>query len=113
MSARTLAVIQPMTKGQPRWGAPRLQGELLKLESKVATTTLPIDLRATREDRAPRQTGSVFLKNHTRAVWACDLLPVIDLCFRTVEGFCAFELASRRMVNFGVTRQPSDAGVAQ
>ncbi len=46
-------------------------------------------------------------------MWACDFLPVIDLFFRTVFVFFIIELGSRRVVHFGVTRNPTDAWVAQ
>jgi putative transposase len=53
------------------------------------------------------------LKNHAKELWACDFLPVLDLCFRTVYVFFLIELSSRRVVHFGVTRHPTDVGVAQ
>jgi putative transposase len=46
-------------------------------------------------------------------IWACDFLPVIDLFFRPLSLFFVVELASRRVVHFGVTRYPSDAWLAQ
>jgi putative transposase len=53
------------------------------------------------------------LKNHAKDIWACDFLPVIDLWFRPLYLFFIVELASRRIVHFGVTRSPPDAWVAQ
>jgi transposase InsO family protein len=38
---------------------------------------------------------------------------VIDLCFRPLYLFFIIELASRRVVHFGVTRSPTDEWVAQ
>ncbi len=65
--------------------------------------------------RAPTQNWSVFLKNHANAerVWACDFLSTIDLFFRPIYPFFIVELASRRIVHFGVTAHPTDAWVAQ
>src|SRR5919201_1090462 len=113
LSAETLALIQQMAKDNRLWGAPRIRGELLKLGIKVATATIQKYMRAARPERAPSQTWPVFLKNHAKDVWACDFLPVIDLFFRTSYVFFVIELASRRVMHFGVTRNPSDAWVAQ
>src|SRR5581483_5402877 len=93
--------------------AQRIRGELLKLGIKVATATIQKYVRTARPGRAPSQTWSVFLKNHAKDVWACDFLPVIDLFFRPLYLFFVVELASRRVVHFGVTRHPSDDWVAQ
>ncbi len=113
LSADTIALIQQMAKENRLWGAPRIRGELLKLGITLATATIQKYMRAARPDRAPSQTWSVFLKNHAQAIWACDFLPVIDLCFRTIYVFFIVELGSRRVVHFGVTRNPTDAWVAQ
>src|SRR4030095_11098832 len=113
LSADTIALIQQMARDNRLWGAPRIRGELLKLGIKVATATIQKYMRAARPDRAPSQTWPGFLKNHARDVWACDFLPVIDLFFRPLYLFFVVELASRRVVHFGVTRHPTDAWVAQ
>jgi putative transposase len=113
LSTETIALIQQMAKDNRLWGAQRIRGELLKLGIKVATATIQKYMRTARPSRAPSQTWSVFLKNHAKDVWACDFLPVIDLCFRPLYLFFVVELASRRVVHFGVTRHPSDDWVAQ
>lgn len=92
LSAETIALIQRMAKENRLWGAPRIRGELLKLGIKVATATIQKYMRAARPERAPSQTWSVFLKNHAHGIWACDFLPVIDLCFRTLYLFFIVEL---------------------
>lgn len=63
--------------------------------------------------RSPSQTRRAFLKNHAGETWACDFLPVLDLFFRQTFIFFLIELASRRIVHFGVTAHPKDAWVAQ
>src|SRR3712207_8858206 len=50
---------------------------------------------------------------HTSALWACDFLPVTDVCFRPLYAFFVVALGSRRVAHVGVTRHPSDAWVAQ
>ncbi len=113
LSIETINLIQQMAKENLLWGAERIRGELLKLDLKAATTTIQKYIRLARPRRAPSQTWAVFLTNHTKDVWACDFLPVIDLFFRQMHLFFIMELASRRLVHFNVTAHPTDAWVAQ
>ena len=113
LTSELVALIQQMVVENPLWGAERIRGELLKLGLRVAKDTIQSHLRRTRLPRSPAQDWNTFLKNHVRDVWACDFLPVIDLFFRTVYVFFIIELGSRRVVHFGVTRDPTDAWVAQ
>jgi transposase InsO family protein len=54
--------------------------------------------------RSPRPRGQT---------WACDFLQTFDLFFRPVFAFFIVELASRRVVHVGVTRQRTEARDAQ
>jgi putative transposase len=54
-----------------------------------------------------------FLRNHASEMWACDFLQTYDLLFRSLFVFFIIELGSRRLVHFGVTRNPTDTWVAQ
>ncbi len=56
---------------------------------------------------------ATFWKNHAKDMWVCDLLPVIDLGVRPLYLFFIVDLASRRVVHFGVTRAPTDDWVVQ
>ena len=42
-------------------------------------------------------------------IWACDFLPVTDLCFRPLFAYFVIALGTRRVVHVGVTRHPTDA----
>jgi len=53
------------------------------------------------------------MHNHAAAIWACDFLPITDLCFRPLYAFFVIALGSRRVVHIGVTRHPTDAWVTQ
>src|SRR5215469_17849299 len=68
-----------------------------------------------RDARPPHsgQTWATFLRNHGQDIWAADFLAVTDLLFRPLYAFFVIELASRRVVQVGVTRHPTDAWVAQ
>ena len=58
-------------------------------------------------------TWATFLRKHASEIWACDFLQTYDVLFRTVFVFVIIELGSRRVVHFGVTRNPTDQWTAQ
>jgi putative transposase len=95
------------------WGAERIRGELLKLDIRVAKSTIQKYLRQARPPRHSGQPWGTFLRNHAHDIWACDFLPVTDLLFRPLYAFFVIALGSRRVVHVGVTRHPTDAWVAQ
>ena len=113
LASETIALIQQMARENSLWGVERIRGELMKLGIRVAKTTIQKYARLARPHPAHGQNWSTFLKNHAQIVWACDFLPVIDLFFRQIYAFFIIELASRRVVHFGVTSHPTDAWVAQ
>ncbi len=110
---KTIGLIKQMAMENRLWGTERIRGGLLKLGLRVAKRTTQKYMRGARPPRASNQTWGTFLKNHAQDIWACDLLPVMDLCFRQVLVFFIIELGSRRVVHFGVTRHPSEAWVTQ
>ncbi len=113
LSAETGALIQQMALENRLWGAERIRGELLKLGLAVAKHTIQKYITRVRPPKPATQTWAIFLKNHAKDIWACDFLHVIDLWFRPLHLFFIVELASRRIVHFGVTRLPTDECVAQ
>ena len=113
VESETIALIQQMARENRLWGAERIHGELIKLGIQVAKATIQKYIRLARLYPAPSQNWSTFIRNHAQLVWACDFLPVIDLFFRQIYAFFIIELASRRVVHFGVTSHPTDAWIAQ
>ncbi len=113
LSTETIALIQHLATENRLWGAERIRGELLKLGLAVGKRTIQEYIRSVRPSKPSSPTWATFLKMHTQDIWACDFLPVIDLWFRSVYLFFIVDLASRRVVHFGVTRCPTDAWVAQ
>ncbi len=95
------------------WDAEHIRGELLKLDIRVATSTIQKYMREARSPRGSGQTWATFLRNHATDIWACDFLPITNLLFRPLYAFFVIELASWRVVHVGVTRHPTDAWVAQ
>ena len=111
--AETIALIKEMACNNRLWGVKRVQGELLKLDIKVAKRTIQRYMRQARPPRPHGQTWATFIRNHADDIWACDFLQVTDVFFRPLFAFFITELATRRMVHVGVTRSPCDAWVAQ
>jgi transposase InsO family protein len=113
IAGETIALIKEMAVANPLWGAERLRGELLKLDIRVAKTTIQRHMRQARPPHHRGQSWATFLRNHAADLWATDFLPVTDVLFRPLYAYFVIELASRRVVHVGVTRHPSDEWVAQ
>jgi putative transposase len=106
------ALIKQMAEENRSWGAERIRGELLKLGVLVSKSTIQKYIYEVRKPGSPKQTWATFLRNHAREIWACDF-QTYDLFFQTLFVFVIIELGSRRLVRFGVTRNPTDAWLAQ
>jgi transposase InsO family protein len=113
LSPATIDLIQPMGKENPLWGAERIRGELLKVGIHVAKRTVQKYLRPIRANPVPSQTWATFLKTDAADTFACDFLPVADVLFRRLHLFFVVEMATWRVVPVGVTREPTQAWVAQ
>ncbi len=113
VSDETIALIRQMAAANRLWGAERIRGELHKLDIRVAKWTVQQYMRDARPPGRAGQTWATFLRNHAGDVRACDFLPVTDLLFRPLHAFFIVALGSRRVVQMGVTRHPTDARVAQ
>ncbi len=111
--AETVTLIKEMASNNRLWGADRIQGELLKLNIKVAKRTIQRYMRQTHPPRLSGQTWATFIRNHANDIWACDFLQVTDVFLRPLFGFIIMELGSRRIVHVGITRSPTDEWAAQ
>jgi len=113
LAPETVALIRELARANRLWGAERIRGELLKLDIRVAKSTIQRYLRQARPPRRAGQPWATFLRNHAQDMWACDFLPVTDLLFRPLFAFVVIALGSRWVVHVDVTRHPTDAWVAQ
>jgi putative transposase len=108
-----IALIRQMATENRRWGAERIQGELLKLGLHASKSSIQKYIERIRTDGPSDQTWRTFVHNHANATWACDFVQVTSLFFRSLYAFVIVEVGSRRVVQVGVTAHPSDAWVAQ
>ncbi|MEO8288898.1 MAG: integrase core domain-containing protein [Chloroflexota bacterium] len=117
LSAETVGLIKRMALENRLWGAERISGELLKLDIRVGKRTVQKYMHQAHgpgpTERKANQNWCTFVHNHAPQVWACGFLPVYDLFFRPLFLFFIFELGSRRVVHFSVTRSPTDEWTAQ
>jgi len=95
------------------WGAERVRGELLKLGIRLSKRTIQHYLRRFRPPRKSGQTWATFVSNHAHQMWACDFLQTYDILFRPIFAFFLIELGSRKVVQVGVTRSPSQEWTTQ
>jgi transposase InsO family protein len=91
------------------WGEERISNELLlKLGLRVSPRTVR-KYMSTRPPGLPRgdQRWSTFLRNHARAIVACDFFLVVTATFRQLYVFVMIEHRSRRLVHMNVTPYPT------
>ena len=115
-SPEVIALIEEMAIANRTWYVKRIQGELRKLGIEISRGVVGKYMRQARKGLPPRnqgQTWATFVQNHAGEIWACDFLQTYDLFFRVVFVYFIIELGSRRIVQYGVTRSPSDFWVAQ
>jgi putative transposase len=112
LSSDTVELIRRMAKENRLWGAERIRGELLKLGIRVSKRTIQRHMRGARPTAPPRgRSWHSFLRNHT--VWACDFLQTYDIWFRPIFAFFIVDINTKRVVQLGVTRAPTQAWTAQ
>jgi len=96
--------------GNPRWGAPRIHGELLKLGFELAESTVARYM--VRPRRPPSQTWRTFLTNHAKTLVSCDFLVVPTVFFRVLFVFVILSHDRRRPVHVAVTEFPTSEWAA-
>jgi hypothetical protein len=94
-----------MSSANPRWGAPRLHGELLKLGIRLAQATVAKYM--VRHRKPPSQTWRTFLENHAKELVSTDFFVVPTATFRLLFVFLVLSHDRRRLLHFGVTSHPT------
>jgi putative transposase len=98
-------LIRKMSVANPRWGAPRIDGELLKLDIEVSQAIVAKYI--VRHRRPPSQTWRTFLKNHMTNMVSADFFVVPTITFRLLFVFVILSHDRRRPVHFAVTINPT------
>ena len=104
-------LIRTMSLANPRWGAPRLHGELLKLGIAVSQGTVATYMCPRRSP--PSQSWRTFLQNHVPDLMAADFFVVPTATFRLLFVFVILAHNRRRPFHIAVTTSPTAAWTAQ
>jgi hypothetical protein len=72
-------LIRMMSRNNPRWGAPRIHGELLKLGIEITEPTVAKYM--VRHRKPPSQTWRTFLDNHVKSLVSVDFFVVPTIRF--------------------------------
>jgi putative transposase len=113
---RVRALVLRLARENPRWGSPRITGELLKLGVDVSPSTVRRLLLAAGLRPAPRRSGPTwrdFLRQQATSAPACDFFTVETITLRRYYVLFFIEVGSRRVHLAGCTTNPSGAWVTQ
>ena len=108
-------LIREMSRDNLLWGEERIANELLvKLGIRVSPRTVRKYMRR-KPGRGPRgdQCWRTFLRNHAAAIVACDFCVAVTARFRVLYIFVIIEHASRRLLHWNVTSNPTAAWTLQ
>jgi putative transposase len=103
------ALIREVNSNNPRWGAERIRGELLKLGIHVTKRTIQRYMK--RRPPGDGQRWATFIGNHV--TWACDFVQTYDARFRQVFVLFFVDLSRRKVIRAAVTYSPTDDWCAQ
>jgi transposase InsO family protein len=104
-------LIRKMSRENPLWGAPRIHGELLKLDIHVGETS--VSKYMVRRSRPPSQAWRTFLENHIQSLVSVDFFTVPTIRFQILYVFLVLAHERRRIVHFNVTTHPTAEWTAQ
>jgi putative transposase len=113
---RVRELVLRLARENPRWGYPRIAGELLKLGLHVSPSTIRRILLANGVGPAPRRSGPSwreFLRQQAATMLACDFFTVETLSLRRLYVLFFIELESRRVHLAGCTTNPTGGWVTQ
>jgi putative transposase len=98
-------LIRQISQANPRWGAPRIHGELLKIGIEVCQATVAKYM--VRHRKPPSQTWRTFLSNHSGDLVSLDFFVVPTITFQLPFAFVILSHERRRVVHFAVTANPT------
>ncbi len=104
-------LIRKMSQANPRWGAPRVHGELLKLGFEISQAA--VSKYMVRHREPPSQGWRTFLDNHVGDLVSIDFFTVPTATFRVLFVFVILAHERRQVIHFNVTDSPSAKWTAQ
>ncbi|WP_227665226.1 integrase core domain-containing protein [Magnetococcus marinus] len=104
-------LIRKMSRENPLWGAPRIHGELLKLDYDIGETS--VSKYMLKPDKPPSQTWRTFLDNHVNQIVAMDFFTIPTIFFKVLHVLILIDHDRRRIIHFNVTTNPTSAWVVQ
>ena len=113
---RVRQLVLRLARENPRWGYPRIAGELGKLGITISASTVRRIVLAAGLEPAPRRIGRSwqhFLRQQAATILACDFFTVETLALRRYYVLFFIELATRRVHLAGITTNPTGAWTAQ
>jgi transposase InsO family protein len=111
ISQEVQALIREISGANPRWGSPRILGELRKLGIPVAKST--VEKYRMRSRRPSSPAWRVFLKDHLTELVALDFFTVPTVGFKVLFVLIVLVHERRRVVHFNVTEHPTAQWTAQ
>src|SRR5215470_11256791 len=107
--AQLQKLIVEMATSNPTWGEERIADELLlKIGIRISPRTVRRYMPKTpRPPADPKQRWMTFVRNHARAIIACDFFVVVTATFQLVYVLLIMEIPTRRLLHFNVTRHPT------
>jgi putative transposase len=113
---RVRQLVLRLARENPRWGYPRIAGELLKFGLRVSPSTVRRILLTAGSGPAPRRSGPSwrqFLRQQATSMLACDFFTVETIPLRRFYALFFIELESRRVHLAGWTTNPTGPWVTQ
>jgi putative transposase len=98
-------LIRKMCRENPRWGAPRIHGELLKLGIDIGESI--VSKYMVRCRKPPSQTWRTFLENHAKQLVSIDFFTVPTISFHVLYVFLVLAQDRRGILHFNVTTHPT------
>ncbi len=111
VSSDICTLIRSISRANPLWGAPRIHGELLKLDITVSQATVAKYMG--RQRQPPAQTWRTFLDNHITQLMAADFFVVPTATCRLLFVLIILAHDRRRVIHTAVTARPTAAWTAQ
>jgi transposase InsO family protein len=111
VSSEVAELLRRISLANPRWGASRIPGELLKLGIQVSQATVAKYIARLR--KPPSQHWRTFLKNHMQNLVSADFFVVPTITFRVLFVLVILSHDRRRPIHFAVTAHPTSEWTAR